>query len=317
MENMELTALVTGGNGFIGSNLVRALLKRKWKVFVLVRKNSTLGTKRLAGLKNINHVFKEDLFDTKKLKYHIPRFDVCFHLAAYGVDHNQNNLHDIIDGNIRFIIDLLEFCRSNKTNKVINTGTCFEYGLNEGIMLPETTRLNPHSYYATAKVACENMANLYAKANSMDLLTIRPFGVFGEREGLHRLVPQLMHAVISKKPLDMTKGEQVRDYLYVKDLVEAYIMLALTEVPRYEAYNVCSSVELTIKDLAMKTAEIAKMNPDIFKMGALNYRKNEVMHFVGDNSKIKRHTKWRPKFSLEEGLAVTHKWYQRHLKDFR
>lgn len=316
MENMGLTALVTGGTGFIGSNLVRELINRNWNVFVLVRKNSKLGNKRIKDLEKVSYIYTDDLFDKKESKYGFPQFDACFHLAAYGVDYNQNNLYDIIDGNIRFIIDLLEFCKNNNTKKIINTGSCFEYGLNEGIKLNERERLNPNSYYATAKVACENIAKIFAKDHNLCLITVRPFGVFGENEGLHRLVPQLMHSVINQKPLHMTKGEQVRDYLYVKDLIEAYIVLALSNVPCYEVYNVCSSMELTIKELALKIAEISNADPDLFNFGAIEYRVNEVMHFVGDNSKIKKHSKWEPNFTLDQGIAKTFKWYKNNSKDF-
>jgi len=327
MEIMGLKALVTGGTGFVGSNIIKELVERKWEVYALVRKNSSLGYKRLNVIKNIKFIYAEELFknncenlnelDLRNSKFNstMPQFDVCFHLAAYGVDYREQNINKIIDGNIKFTMDVLKFCKINKTKKVIITGSCFEYGVNESKRLNEENKLNPQSYYSIAKVACENMASLYAKTNNIKLITIRPFGSFGEGEGVHRFVPQLMKSVILNENMNMTAGEQVRDYLYIKDLVEAYITLSVKDVPLYEAYNVCSGVEIKIKDLAIEVAKITNNSLKLFNFGAVPYRKNEVMHFVGDNSKIKKYTDWTPKYTLEEGLTRTYEWYKENSEE--
>ncbi|WP_291641934.1 NAD(P)-dependent oxidoreductase [Clostridium sp.] len=319
---MGLTALVTGGTGFIGSNLIKELLEKNWIVYALVRKNSSLGYKRLKGVKNIKYIYVEELFkhnykeldevalDNEDIAKTLPQFDICFHLAAYGVDYRQQNVNELIDGNIKFTLDVLNFCKDNKTKKVINTGSCFEYGLNEGKKINEEDKLNPHSLYGSAKASSVIMANAYSEKNNIPLVTVRPFGIFGENEGLHKFVPQLMKAVILNENMEMTSGEQVRDYLYIKDLAEAYIAIALTDLPLYEAYNVCSGEEVKIKDLAIKVAEIANDSLKSFNLGAVPYRKNEVMHFVGDNSKIKKYTKWEPKYNLQQGLKRTYEWYK-------
>jgi Nucleoside-diphosphate-sugar epimerases len=327
MENTRLKILVTGGTGFIGSNLIKDLLIRDYDVYALVRKNSSLGFNRLSHYKNINYIYAEDLFsginrdlaaesvEGVKAQKNLPTFDICFHLAAYGVDYKQQNLNELIDGNIKYTMNLLEFCRRNKTKKFINTGSCFEYGFNEGKKLSEKDVLNPQTYYSLMKVATEKMANLYSESNYINLITVRPFGVFGENEGFHRLVPQLMKTVIRNEPLDITFGNQIRDYLYIRDLIDAYITLALTDVPFYESYNICSGREVKIKDLALKLSEITGCSMGLFKFGSIPYRKNEIMYFVGDNSKIQKYTGWRPKYTIEDGLKKTYEWYKENLED--
>jgi nucleoside-diphosphate-sugar epimerase len=312
---MRTKAIVTGGTGFIGSNLINELLKREWEVYALVRKNSSVGYERLGNYKNINYIYSEDLFKGNCYNYKLPQIDICFHLAAYGVDYKQDNLDELIDGNIKFTMKLLEFCKGKKIKKVINTGSCFEYGMNREIKLNEEDRLNPKSNYSIIKTICEKMAKFYCKSNNINMITVRPFGVFGENEGLHRFVPQLMKAVIKNEGIKMTNGYQIKDYLYINDLVDAYIELALTDVPLYEAYNICSGREVRIKDIALELAKITDCRLDIFELGAIPYRVGELMYCVGDNTKIKKYTNWKPKYSLSEGLKRTYKWYKINLED--
>lgn len=326
MENVGLKALVTGGTGFIGSNLIKELVERNWEVYALVRKNSSLGYGRLKNINGIKYIYVEDLFsncskgkdeivlENQSFNENLPQFDVCFHLAAYGVDYRQQNVDELINGNIKFMMNVLNFCKENKTKKVINTGSCFEYGINEGKKLNEEDKLIPQSMYGAAKASSVMMANVYSKINNIPLITVRPFGIFGENEGIHKFIPQLMKSIILNKTIEMTRGEQIRDYLYIKDLIEAYITLALTDVPLYEVYNVCSGVGVKIKDLAIEVVKIANSSLQLLNFGVIPYRKNEVMHFVGDNSKIKKYTGWEPKYSLQEGLKKTYEWYKVNLE---
>lgn len=324
MENVELKALVTGGTGFIGSNLIKQLLKMGWIVYVLIRNKSSIGAKRLKNVENINWMYYGELFNYKRQikvlnnditinKNLIPKFDVCFHLAAYGVNYNNQDVNELITGNIKFTMDLLNFCKKNETRRVINTGSCFEYGVNDGEKIIEKHNINPQSLYGAAKACSVFMANTYSKKYGINLITLRPFGVFGEGEGLHRLVPQIMESIILKQDMKLTYGEQVRDYLYVRDLINAYITLALEDVPLYEVYNVCSGVGTSIRQLVMKAASITNSNLDLFHFGEIPYRKNEIMYFVGDNSKLKKCTSWKPKYTLEEGLKRTYEWYKVNL----
>lgn len=315
MENMGLKVLVTGGTGFIGSNLINRLVDDGHEVYALIRPNSSNGIKRLEKYKNIKMLYSsvENLVKIEDL----PRFDICFNLASYGVDYNNQNPYEMIDGNINFIINLIDFCNKNKTNLLVNTGSCFEYGINSNEKpLKETDALNPHSLYASAKVASVIMANTYAKMKSVKLITIRPFGVYGPNEGMHRLVPQVIDCILNNKKLDMTKGEQIRDYLFVNDLVDAYIRLSTDSRTKiYEIYNVCSSEQISIRKLVKELCKIYDYDISNFNFGNIPYRENEVMYFVGDNSKIYNDISWKPKTKLVDGLRSTLEWYKSRMED--
>lgn len=315
MENMGLKVLVTGATGFIGSNLVNRLLNDGYDVYVLVRPNSLSGMKRLELYKNIKilNIEVERLLEIEEL----PKFDICFNLASYGVDYRNQDPYEMIDGNIKFVINLIDFCSKNKTNLLVHTGSCFEYGINNNnIPLRENDQLRPHSLYAVSKVSGVIMANTYAKMKSVNLVTVRPFGVYGPNEGIHRLVPQVIDTILQNKKLDMTKGEQVRDYLFVDDLVDAYIKLSTSDKTKiYDIYNICSSEQISIRELVEELCRIYDYDISNFNFGKIPYRENEVMYFVGDNTKIYNDISWKPKTKLVDGLRTTYEWYQSRMED--
>lgn len=304
-----LNCLVTGGTGFIGSRLIKRLVKEDMKVYALIRPNSSLGTKRLDCIKGVEYIelTSKDIIHNTSL----PQFDVCFNLAAYGVNYEQQDLNQMIEGNIKFLMDIIDFSFINNTKLLIHTGSCFEYGINEGEKLSEELKLEPQSIYGASKAAGCIMGNTYAKMKNVKMITVRPFGIYGPGEGEHKLIPQMIKSIISETRLDMTLGEQTRDYLYIDDLIDAYIKLATSKnIDFYESYNICSSVAIKLRDLGKLLADIFNCNEKNFNYGAIPYRKNEVMYFVGDNTKIKNEINWSPKIDLIEGLRLTAKWYE-------
>lgn len=309
MENMELTVLVIGGTGFIGSNLIKKLIEKGFNVYAYIRPESSIGCRRLEKYIGIKYIYSS-IEELKSLN-NLPKFDICFNIAAYGVDYMQQNILEMIEGNIKFLVEIIDFCEKNNTRLLVNTGTCFEYGCNDETHINEEGKLNPNSLYGASKVAGLIVANTYAKIKNVNMITVRPFGIYGPDEGMHKLVPQLIETIIKNKELDMTSGEQVRDYLYVDDLAEAYIELSLSKNIRfYQVYNVCSSQEITIRQLAHKLCKISDYDESRFNYGAVPYRENEVMYFVGDNSKIYNTIGWKPKVLLEDGLKLTLNWYK-------
>lgn len=308
---MKKKALITGATGFIGSNLTRKLVELNWDVYIIVRKES-YNFWRIRDITKIKRIYLEDIHkDSIKTVdgEEIPQFDVCFHLAASGVNYYNQSINNILDGNIGLITKVIEFCYRNKTKKVINTGSCFEYGNHEKIKLKETSYINSKSLYGTAKISSTFIGNAYAMQLKVPLITLRPFGVYGEYEGNYRLVPQLINAIKNNKAIELTPGEQVRDYLYVQDLIDAYITVANADLEGYEIYNVCSGVDISIRNIVEVLCEITGASPNIFLFSRKEYRPNEMMYLVGDNSKLKLFTGWVNKHSIREGLKKTYQWH--------
>lgn len=304
-----MNILVTGATGFIGSNLVKKLLELQFQVYVLLRQNSSLGKKRLSNLKNLKFINIE-IEQLSKQNKDLPQFDICYHLASYGVDYRQQDLNLMVTGNINYTLKLIEFCALNNTRFFINTGSCFEYGITNKDLIDEDTSLNPESIYAATKVSTHYMAEVYAKQNALPLIHVRPFGVYGYNEGLHRIVPQVMRAGIQNKKLQLTYGEQTRDYLFIEDLVQAYIDLSFSQTIKcYDTYNICTGNEISIKNLILTICKVCQFDIELFEFGKIPYRNNESMRFVGNNSKIVSQTNWKPQVKLEQGILKCYKWY--------
>lgn len=296
--------LVTGATGFIGSNLVRKLVKEDYEVYALIRPNSVSGIERLKDIEKVKYITSapKDILN----EYKLPQLDVCFNLASYGVNYDNQDMYEMIDGNIKYLIEVIDFVSQNNTKLLIHTGSCFEYGItDENRKIDEDTPLNPQSLYGAAKASSTIMGNIYAKSKGVNMVTVRPFGIYGPGEGIHKLVPQLINAALNNKKIDMTYGEQIRDYLYIDDLVEAYIKISENnELKQNEIYNICSGNQIKIKEFSDIICQITGCIKDIFKLGKVPYRSNEVMYFVGDNKKIVNKIKWKPKVSLEEGISL-------------
>lgn len=306
--------LIIGGTGFIGSNLTRRLAKeRENNVYVLIRPNSKNGKKRLEGIKNIYYIesIVDDLFKNKNL----PCFDICYNLAAYGVNYEEQDIQKMIDVNIKLLMKLIDFVYLNHTRLLVHTGTCFEYGVvNDNKKISENSSLNPKGLYGASKATSTIIGNIYAQKKKINMITVRPFGVFGPGEGMHKLVPQIIGAALNNKPLAMTYGEQIRDYLYIDDVVEAYVQLANSKIIKnYDIYNICSGIPIQIKDFVEIVSNITKCNKDIYKLGSIPYRDNEIMFFVGDNNKIILDTDWRIKTDIQNGLKFTIEWYKNNI----
>lgn len=304
---MSKNVLVSGGTGFIGKNLIIGLIDKGYKVFAIVRnkKKIELEQNYMPSLKLVD---VDQLFD---MDYECPCFDVCYNLAAYGVNNKDRNLKEYINGNIMFSVQLMDFCYKNKTKKFIHTGSCSEYGYedNQFYKTKETDAVKPANIYGATKASSVIILKTMAELYKMTMITLRPFGVFGEYEGAHRLIPQVISAILKKEPLAMTEGTQVRDYLYIRDLVNAYIIASEEELPLYEEYNVCSSNAISIRSLVDLFVKTNKLDSKYLNFGEIPIRKNEWMYYVGDNTKIKKYSSWKPMYSLEEGLKRTYDWY--------
>ena len=142
-------------------------------------------------------------------------------------------------------------------------------------------------------------------------MNLRLFNIFGEYEGSNRLIPQIINNYLEGKELNFTAGNQVRDYLYIKDIIEVYEMILEKNIYNNETYNVCSSEEVTIKEFITKVADTIGINKDSLNFGTIPSRKEEALYIVGDNSKLKRDFNWKRKYSYEFGIKNMYDFFQK------
>jgi len=308
-----MNVLITGATGFIGANLVRTTLAKRWNTYAIIRPNS-INMWRLRGVENLKIIDKRSFMkgNLKTINGNIlPQFDVCFHLAASGVSSPNKNYLELIEGNIIYTLKILEFCLANRTKKIIHIGSCFEYSqVEKFVKIHETHPLKPFSMYGATKASASIIASTFSKITGLPIMLLRLFGVFGKYESRNRLVPQVIHSLETKQVLELTPGNQVRDFLYVQDVVDAMLLVAENGPSTFEEYNLCSSNGITVKEFVQTICRVAKGNFNLMNFGSLDYRPGEPMWIVGDNSKFCSDFGWKPKYTIEEGIAETIKWYK-------
>jgi nucleoside-diphosphate-sugar epimerase len=299
------SALVTGATGFIGSALVSRLRACSVEVTYLIRSRQR-AVNALAEFPDLQ-VIEVPSFQTSQLEAKLANIsaEVVFHLASYGVQQEDRDFDQLIEGNVALVAHLLEATTHWPLRRFIHTGSCSEYGSpeSEGTPISENQRLRPTSSYGAAKAATFLLGNALASRLRIPFVTLRLFGVFGTREAPQRLVPYLIHRLRRDEPVDLTPGEQVRDFLYEEDVAEAFLEAASSDrIKPYEVYNVCSGRPTRILDLGEAVADALKKSRQLLHWGERVYRDDEAMWQVGDNRRFVGATSWVPRISVEEGI---------------
>ncbi len=314
-ETLVKKVLVTGANGFIGSHLIRKLIEEHYEVGILKRGKSDL--RRIEDVLKKLIVFEADLQDTKEVFDAFNDFKpeaVCHLATYYAVDHQPHEVSEIIKTNVLGTINLLEASRAIQTKAFINTSTLFVYKESKQ-KLKETNDLEPFNLYALSKCSAEEACSFYAQKYGLNIMTFRLFPPYGPEDHKRRLIPYVIQSFLDEKAPKMTLGTQEWDFVYVGDIVNAY-MKALSLSPilnGHEIFNIGTGQVVTIRKVVERIKEIldSKLNP---LWGAISSRKNEVGFACADISKTKKVLGWEPEVKiLENGLNLTITWFKEYL----
>jgi nucleoside-diphosphate-sugar epimerase len=313
--------LVTGGSGFIGSHVVGLLAAADGvETSVMIRPASDLWRLRACGISadNSNVTFLSgDLCYESEILGVIRRArpDVLIHLAAVYHVLGSSGGTDVEAVNLQGTLRLLNAFLAAGGRRFIFAGTCFEYGHHDAELLDEATPPQPVYDYAICKLKATEAILARGKTSGTETLVLRLFSPFGPLEDPKRIVPQMVSAALGGNHLNLSPGEQVRDYIYVEDVARAFVTAALTRRLRREQaiYNVCSAAGHSLRQLAglMEVVLHRKLDP---AWGKLSYRPREMMRLVGSNRRIQEDLGWTPSLTLNEGLRRTAAWLQEQFK---
>lgn len=276
-------ALVTGAAGFIGTQIVKVLALKGYYVFALIEKGDIRGRIKLSVLSN-----NIEVIDILNGGNEYKPFDIIYHTATVGIRPDFDNIDLICDINIKMSCNLVDFAKENHSGLLVNFGSCFEYGDHGDVLLTEDMECKPESLYAISKVASTSLVTAYAKQKAVNLITVRPFGVFGEGEGPARLAPSIINSLKNEKKIDTTAGQQIRDFVNVKDVAKAIVELSEANYQPYEIYNICSDNPVKVREFIEEIVNVCGFDRNLVNFGALPYRNNEAMKFAGDNSKMQK-----------------------------
>ena len=303
--------LITGGAGFIGSNLVKALCEKNT---VYVVDDLSEGFKE--NLRSLPVAFfKKDIRDQEFMRklFSMHKFNYVFHLAASFA--NQKSVDDPVldlDVNGTATLKLLQLAKEFGTKKLVYSSSPCIYGAVDGAM-DEGLKPKPETPYAITKLLGEQYAKFFADFHGLDAVSVRYFNVYGPNEypGPYRnVIPKFFALATQKKPLViMGSGEETRDFTFVEDAVEATILVA-KKGKAGEAYNIGSSAETKIIDLANEINKIAGNEGNL--QNGERRAWDHISRRLADNSKIKA-LGWTPKTKIEAGLKKTFEWFKQNV----
>jgi len=308
---------ITGATGFIGANLLRRLVQEdKFEIHISMEKGSD--TWRIADVleKVVKH--EVDIMDYDSLKSLMDEIkpDYIFHLAMYGGYPNvESDESKTLSVSLLGTYNMLRATLDIDYKCFVNTGTRSEYGVKLDPM-KETDILEPDSVYAVSKAASTLLCQSFAKKYDKPVTTLRIFSVYGyyEYSARFRLIPDVILHCLKDEDVEMSSGEQKRDFVFIEDVVEAYVLAMEKPVNGGSVFNVGTGNDSVVKDVAEKI--VSKMGSDI----KLNYNSEikesseNSISLRADISKIKTELGWEPRFSLDEGLDKTISWFKENIK---
>jgi UDP-glucose 4-epimerase len=308
MKNQRV--LVTGGAGFIGSNLAEELTREN-EVIIL----DDLSTGRM---ENIKELIKKDNFefihgsitDLNLLRKISAEIDYVFHQAA--LPSVPGSIKDPISNNnvnINGTLNLLIAARDNHIKKVIYASSCAVYGDPDVTPITETAKLNPKSPYAVAKIAGEYYCGVFSELYNLPTVSLRYFNVYGPRQNSKSeyaaVIPKFISSVLADRPpVIYGDGLQTRDFVFVKDVVRANMLAA--ESRKTGVFNIGCGGSITIVELV---STIIHLLGKSIKPLHEEPREGDIRHSSADISKADSFG-YEPAYSLKDGLRETIRWFE-------
>jgi len=325
--------LITGGAGFIGSHLVIHLVK-KYSNYRIINVDSLTYASNLKNLAEIqnsqNYIFEKiDIRDKNAISQILIKYEIdnIIHLAAEShVDNSINNPLEFAETNVMGTLNLLDSVRNYWNNNFINK--CFYHvstdevygslGM-EGSFL-ESTPYNPRSPYSASKASSDHFVKAYHHTYKMPIIISNCSNNYGPHQFTEKLIPLMINNIVKNQSLPIYgDGKNIRDWLYVKDHVEA-IDLIFHNGKNGETYNIGGNNELNNIDIISKLileVDKALSRPDGWSRKLISYvtdRKGHDFRYSIDSSKLKNELGWIPKTTFDKGLQLTIEWY---LKSFK
>ena len=317
--------IVTGGSGFIGTNLVNLLVKKKFFVINIDKLSySSNNSNHINKTKNYKFI-KSDINNFKKIKNVIKLYKpiAIFNLAAEThVDRSIDSPKNFIQSNILGVYNLLEvlkyFKKKNKIIKLIHISTDEVYGDILAGRADEKFPYQPSSPYSASKASADHLIKSYIRTYKIPAIISNCSNNYGPYQFPEKLIPKIISNIISNKPLPIYgKGKNSREWIYVNDHCEALFRLYLKGKVG-QSYNIGSNKNLRNIELVKKILRIIKMKK--FKIGKkvkikfVKDRPGHDLRYALNNKKINKEIKWKPKTSLDRGLSVTIDWYLNNKK---
>ncbi|MBX5437706.1 MAG: SDR family oxidoreductase [Alicyclobacillaceae bacterium] len=319
---MAQKVLVTGADGFIGSHLAEALVRRGFHVRAFVYYNSfnTWGwlDTSPAEIRSELEVFTGDIRDPHGVKEAMKGCDIVYHLAALiSIPFSYHSPDTYVDTNIKGTLNVLQAARELGTGRVVHTSTSEVYGTAQFVPITEDHPLQAQSPYAASKIGADQLALSFYRSFGTPVVIVRPFNTYGPRQSARAVIPTIITQIAAgQTKVQLGSVHPTRDFNYVKDTVQGFIKAGETDAAIGEVVHFGSNCEISIGDLAFLIAEVMGRQIEVVAdPQRVRPSLSEVERLWADNSKARRLLGWNPSYAgrdgLKRGLEETVEWFTR------
>ncbi len=308
------SALITGADGFIGSHLTELLLENGYKVRALAQYNSFNYWGWLEDIPaNPNlEIITGDIRDSHFVKHIIEGTEIVFHLAALiAIPYSYHTPDSYVDTNIKGTLNVCQAARELGKIRVLSTSTSEVYGTAQYVPIDEKHPKQPQSPYSASKIGADAIAMSFYNSFNIPITIVRPFNTYGPRQSARAIIPTIITQIANGiKVIELGDLTPTRDFNYVKDTVQGFLSIAECDKTIGKEINIASNSEISMQKTLNLIKEIMHSDTQ-FTTDEQRIRPehSEVHRLLGDNSLITSLTDWRPKFSIEDGLLETCKWF--------
>lgn len=320
--------LVTGGLGFIGSHITESLVKLGAKVKIY--DNYSTGTEaNISTVKNDVEIIKGDILDFNILKKAIKGIDIVSHQAAQlEITKAIEDPTEDLSSNTIGTLNIFKACAQLGIKRIINASSAGVYGQAITIPQKESHPTEPNWAYGVSKLANEKYSNIMKDLYGLEITNFRYAIVYGPREWYGRVLTIFLKRALDKKPLVIFgNGNQVRDFIFVEDVVRMHNLAIINDKSKHEIFNVSTQVGTTINKLANLILEMTQAKVKIiYENLQEGYQSRyferirlpvELKKLVQSNQKAKEILGWQPKITLEGGLKVEWAWLKSNPKRWK
>ena len=301
-----MRVIITGATGAIGFALIRELISSGVEVLVLTRKESKRNESIMKHpLLSVKYCSLEELQeiqnDTGKT------YDIFYHFAWAGTAGPGRNDMYLQNQNVKYALDAVGAAHRFGCRMFIGAGSQAEYGRVEGRLKPDTPTF-PEMGYGYAKLCAGQMTREYSHRLGMQHIWVRILSIYGPNDGPQSMVMSTINKLREREIPELTKGEQLWDYLYSKDAARA--LRLLSEKGRDgKVYVLGNGSARPLSEYIKIIRDIVAPKQDI-ALGAIPYGENQIMYLCADIEELKRDTGFEPQYSFNDGIAETVKWIE-------
>lgn len=319
-ESQMSKVLVTGADGFIGSHLTEALVRRGYEVRAFVHYNSFNSWGWLDQCSDDVvgrfEVFAGDIRDPNGVKEAMRGCEGVLHLAALiAIPFSYSSPDTYVETNIKGTLNVLQAARSLDVKRLIHTSTSEVYGTARFVPITEEHPLQGQSPYSATKIAADQLAYSFYASFGLPVVVVRPFNTYGPRQSARAVIPTIITQIAKGgRQIRLGTTSTTRDFNYVNDTVSGFIAALESENGLGEVVNFGSNFEISIGDTARLIADLMKVDIEIISdESRLRPSKSEVERLWAENAKANKIFGWQPTFDglsgLKRGLTETIGWF--------